>query len=587
MNAEANTAMIIPLSQLKPSPRNVRKTGGMTIEDLAASIAAHGLLQGLVVTKNGAGYEVEAGGKRLRAMQRLVKEGKIDPDYGVPCRVVDKADALQASTAENVIRQAMHPADEFDAFKAILADGYSTAEICARFGKSERYVEQRLRLANVAPKILDEYRKGDATLEQMMALAITDDQALQLRVWKAAKNHWQRDPDELRGAITDDDVQAGSAIGRFVTLKAYEGAGGVVRRDLFGQEDDAYMVDRELVQRLAQEKLEKTAGKIRKEGWAWVEARMEFDYSERYAFGKAPSEWKGSKETWSDEAKATAGAVVTVGNNGQVEAYRGLVRPEDRKAAAKATGQEVRGGKAAKPAKKPGELSFAAVQRLQAEANGLIRAHVANEPRIALALLVAQLAPAALYNYDRDVKRVHISRDQSGRVSGPARETLDNCDGAKRLAELEEQWRSKLPGSAKGLLEWALQQDSILLGQLLAFLVAREVEVVDGFPPANRHAVDLAALVGVDLTAHWKPTEEWLSTLPKAATLAMVQDAAGKTAVAALEKLKKDQLPAQALPHFPAGWLPKVLRAPEKARKPKAVRGKRAAAGDAEDSGED
>lgn len=587
MKAEANTAMIIPLSQLKPSPRNVRKTGGMTIEDLAASIAAHGLLQGLVVTKNGTGYEVEAGGKRLRAMQHLVKEGKIDPDYGVPCRVVEKADALQASTAENVIRQAMHPADEFDAFKAILDDGYSISEICARFGKSERYVEQRLRLANVAPEILDEYRKGDATLEQMMALAITDDQALQLRVWKAAKNHWQRDPDELRGAITDDDVQAGSAIGRFVTLKAYEGAGGVVRRDLFGQEDDAYMVDRELVQRLAQEKLEKTAGKIRKEGWAWVEARMEFDYSERYAFGKAPSEWKGSKETWSDEAKATAGAVVTVGNNGQVEAYRGLVRPEDRKAAAKATGQEVRGGKAAKPAKKPGELSFAAVQRLQAEANGLIRAHVANEPRIALALLVAQLAPAALYNYDRDVKRVHISRDQSGRVSGPARETLDNCDGAKRLAELEEQWRSKLPGSAKGLLEWALQQDSILLGQLLAFLVAREVEVVDGFPPANRHAVDLAALVGVDLTAHWKPTEEWLSTLPKAATLAMVQDAAGKTAVAALEKLKKDQLPAQALPHFPAGWLPKVLRAPEKARKPKAVRGKRAAAGDAEDSGED
>lgn len=271
----------VPLSDLGVAESNVRKTGGKDVSDLVASIQAHGLLQNLTVSPgvNGVKYRVIAGGRRLRALQELAKSKTIPGDWPVPCNVVDEADAAEASLTENVSRSQMHPADEFDAF-AKLANGpekASAAEIAARFGKSERYVQQRLKLANVAPELLKQYRDGKATLEQMMALALTDDQALQARIWKAARQDYNRRPDLLRRAITEKEMSASSTLAKFIGVDAYEQAGGQVRRDFFGNDEDAYLADPELAKRLALEKLERTAEKIRKEGWKWVETRLEFD----------------------------------------------------------------------------------------------------------------------------------------------------------------------------------------------------------------------------------------------------------------------------------------------------------------------
>ena len=59
----------IPLNKLVASPLNVRKTGGKTIEDLAASIRAHGLLHNLVVAKKGDKHHVVAGARRFAALR--------------------------------------------------------------------------------------------------------------------------------------------------------------------------------------------------------------------------------------------------------------------------------------------------------------------------------------------------------------------------------------------------------------------------------------------------------------------------------------------------------------------------------------
>ena len=93
----------IPLSQLELSPDNVRKTpaSGNALAELTASIAAHGLIGSLVVQSphpgpDGAGrYPVIAGGKRLAALNALAHDGKLEPDYLVPCRVVDNAAIAQ------------------------------------------------------------------------------------------------------------------------------------------------------------------------------------------------------------------------------------------------------------------------------------------------------------------------------------------------------------------------------------------------------------------------------------------------------------------------------------------------------------
>jgi ParB family chromosome partitioning protein len=565
----------IPLSQLVPSLRNVRKTGGKSIEDLAASIHAHGLLQNLVVSKDDRGkYQVEAGQRRHLAMQLLVKEDKLPAEYAVPCVVLGASlrDHTEASLAENVIRQDMHPADEFEAFRELIGLGHTVGDVAARFGKSEIYVKQRLKLANVAPDLLKTYRAGDATLEQMMALALTDDQALQERIWRGAKTSWQREPRRLREAITQKELAADSSLAKYIGLAAYEKAGGQVRRDIFGGDEDSFLMDAELAEKLALEKLERTAEKVRKEGWLWVEPRLKFEYYQhRDGFGNAPSEYKGSKETWSAEAKAHAGAIVSLGYNGQAEIKRGLVRPADRKAMAAATGEKVSGGKE-KPAHMPGELSFAAVQRLQAEATGILRAGIAELPRTALALLAAELAGRDLYDFSIDYgtaqrQWIYIRSEHSGRMNGGLRVVMEQSAPGQRFTAAENLWKERLPKKKADLREWALAQDFDTIAKLLAFLAARELDLVDGSPDSKQGVVDAAEAAHVDLSTHWAPSEEWLATLPKAAVIAMVTDAAGKDAAAPLDKLKKAQLPQAAIGLFPAGWLPKPLRS-KVAKKP-------------------
>ena len=191
----------IPLNKLLRSPRNVRKTGGESFEDLAASILAHGLLHNLTVIeqqnqkggKSGR-YEVIAGARRFAALERLASEKKISKTFAVPCKVVEASAALELSLAENTIRVAMHPADQFIAFRDLVESGLSIDEVAARFGVTTLFVRQRLKLANVAPRFIEDYRAGALQLDQLEALAITDDHQAQERVWDSAQHDWDRSP---------------------------------------------------------------------------------------------------------------------------------------------------------------------------------------------------------------------------------------------------------------------------------------------------------------------------------------------------------------------------------------------------------
>ena len=122
----------LELSQLVLSPANVRKTPATAADDAAleASIRAHGILQNLIVHSapypDGRGaYEVDAGGRRLKILQKLAAEGAIDADAKVPCKIREPEDAVETSLAENTVRAAMHPADEFVAMAALIDTGAS------------------------------------------------------------------------------------------------------------------------------------------------------------------------------------------------------------------------------------------------------------------------------------------------------------------------------------------------------------------------------------------------------------------------------------------------------------------------------
>jgi ParB family transcriptional regulator, chromosome partitioning protein len=113
-----------------------------------------------------------------------VKAGTNEANLPIPCSVIgDDADATEISLAENVQREQMHPADEFDAFKALIESGTPPADVAARFGITETVVLQRLKMAKVSPILIEAYRNGDMTLQHIMAFAASDDHAAQERIW--------------------------------------------------------------------------------------------------------------------------------------------------------------------------------------------------------------------------------------------------------------------------------------------------------------------------------------------------------------------------------------------------------------------
>lgn len=154
--------ILVPLSRLvlRPTGRNVRKTPRMSIPELAASIQRVGLLQNLIViaAADGEHYEVVAGGRRLAALKLLAKKHRISKEWEVPCLLVADGTARTASLTENVQREAMHPADQFEAFAALVAEGRPIEDIAADFSVTPLVVQRRLKLANVSPRLMADYR---------------------------------------------------------------------------------------------------------------------------------------------------------------------------------------------------------------------------------------------------------------------------------------------------------------------------------------------------------------------------------------------------------------------------------------------
>ncbi|SFG79209.1 ParB/RepB/Spo0J family partition protein [Methylobacterium gossipiicola] len=278
-------ATAIPFEKLSLSQANVRRVaGGMSIEDLAEDIAHRGLLQSLSVRPilDGQGqetgrYEVPAGGRRFRALEHLVKTRRMTKGMKVPCivRPADSAiSATEDSIAENAMREALHPLDQFRAFKALADGGMPEADIAARFFVSEKIVRQRLRLADISPALLDAYAAGDLTLEALMAFSVTEDQARQVQVWEALSKRGGVTNWSIRQALTERTVSVGDHRARFVGEEAYVAAGGTVLRDLFAERGDGWFQDAALLDRLAEEKLAAVGAEVAKEGWKWIEVSL-------------------------------------------------------------------------------------------------------------------------------------------------------------------------------------------------------------------------------------------------------------------------------------------------------------------------
>lgn len=519
MTAAASIKMI-PLKSLAFSSLNARKSEYKTIEDLVASIPVHGLIQNLTVVRSedkADMFEVVAGGRRLNALLELEHRGTITMGYMVPCAVVDQADALGISTVENTAREAMHPADEFEAFKAMLDAGQSVDDVAAAYGVSTLVVRQRMKLANCATMLIDAYRKGDISMAALQAYALTDDHERQVDTYMSLGKHGRDSVYSVRDAMSRGKLPSTDSLVKYVGLDAYRKAGGAVEEDMFSGHDNkpVQITDTQLLNNLAQTKLAKYAKKISRD-WTWVKAIPRLDYAERTKYGqvqmvrKAPApevaermkalqaemsaldiKYQALEASEDDDSpegddllaqhdklanelrkldadllvpnpehQRMAGAIVTV-DNGKVKVYTDMIKPEDRAAANKAVVEESTPGDAAGDG--AAELASTGLSdrmttRLTAHRTQALRAELANTPMVALAWLTTHMV---FITFDLDASRYWGMQILKLRVD---HEKLDkhaeDMPDAKATQFLEERKQlllqklaQALPGDLKGQVQ--------------------------------------------------------------------------------------------------------------------------------------
>ncbi len=608
-----DTIVNIPLNKLVLFDGNVRKTHDpKSLDELAASIKAHGLKQNLVTIPQGKKFAVVAGGRRLRAFWQLAESGDIKATHPVPCKVEGgDIDPTEISLLENVLREDMHPADEFEAFRDLVDKGVPVTDIAARFGVSDTVVLQRLKLARVSGKVLKAYREDRLTLQQVMAFAVSDDHAAQDHVLENLRPH-DRDPGTIRDALTENEIAASDRRVRFVTLAAYKKAGGATRRDLFSEgEDSEFILDAALLERLVTEKLQRAAKPLTKEGWKWVEARPSLDYDEKAQLRRIHAErgplppklareaealeeelqtlrgdWEDDEKTdrldeiedrleaiekkrggdrWTPEQLGMAGAIVTIGNDGKLYIERGLVRPEDWPAKKKpdgASGKTANGNAEGEGEadQSPG-LSAALIESLTAQRSAAIASELQQRPDIALAALAHAFASCIVLDGFRDDNSLQIAATP---------QSLRRVEGSKAFTAMEqarEKW-SKLLSREGDLWKWCLGQKQSVLLELLAFCAATTVNAVrlkSDRPDADRlqDADRLAAALGLDMKAWFTPdAANYFSRVSKPQILDAIREAKQQPPAPAWEKLKKDALAQEAERQTSGtGWLPELLRA--------------------------
>ncbi len=629
LSTDSGEARSLPLNRLHLSASNVRSVrNAETIPALAAMIfAAGGLLNPLVVVPEkkkgvkGDCFGVVAGGRRLAALQLLMQEGKLRPEAPIPCKLVNPDSAVGLSLTENASQEAMHPADQLIAFKALVDEGKTVGQIAAAFGVSPLTVERRLKLANLAPELIGLYRENKIEHKQLMALAISGSHAEQLEVWNALPSY-SRSAYHIEQMLTKDEVKADDSLAVFVGIDAYKAAGGAVRTDLFAEDSGQFLQDGDLLHRLVVERLEALAAEHRSDGWKWVEQRMSFPHHERSHFGRLACEHReptpdeqealmvlqadhdalakrideleliddmtqeqeadynalheqhdahaemlremnAALEIWTDAQRATSGVMLSIGSDGELVVTKGLVKPEDRRIASGLPSTSSNGSPFSSAPKARAEYSASLCQNLTAHRSAAVAAALTENPTAALAALLATLIVGDRSPWAISPVKVRLTSNQSDieRNAADYADTMAATTLARADALLD-----RLPGDDTALLPYLMNLRMDELAQLLAVYVGRSYAVFSSEPTRRVRGVDMArqieSALELDMADWWSPTRErFLSFVPKAKMMEAVTQACGAEAAQPIAGMKKDGAIAAAAAALEGKrWLPTTLQ---------------------------
>ena len=581
-------------SKLVASPRNARKVKA-DVTALAMSLAADGLIQNITVAPREDGkFEVIAGERRRRAIVQLVRAGTWERDIEIPCEVRDAESGTGVSYAENAQRVAMHPADAIRAFASLAADGHDDAAIAHRYGYDPREVRKMLALASVSPKVINALAADKIDLSTAQAFTLTDDHKRQERVLRRA-----RSAHEVRSLLTEAKVTTNHRLFRFVGMDDYQAAGGTLTGDLFAKEGEGYADDPQLVQRLADEKLDRLAAEVEADGWGEVlpcettpydsykwhrlypdaerrtlspedevklaECRAERDRlvaeigedaeydDEVVALDEAIDGIGTVERSFSDEVKAGGLVLLTIDHQGAVS------RSYYSRKAPRALARDEKGTPLPRPlydARMVEDLSRVRTAALQSE--------VAANQSVAFAVLLDALLPLAL---GRGIPSPHAVQLRGGSIQSPVSRfdisTREIGSPFEHVADLID----AMPFEPDERLGWLLTLDTRDVAQLLAACTGALIDATHGkFAEAERlrSADRIARAVALDMRQHWEGGIEFYDRLTRKTALAALTEAQGPSAAENCAKLKKPELAAACNDRIPGtGWLPPSLVTPD------------------------
>nr|WP_241390706.1 ParB/RepB/Spo0J family partition protein [Serratia proteamaculans]ULG18108.1 ParC [Serratia proteamaculans] len=619
------------LGQMVLTDLNVRKkkSSQASIEGLAASIRSAGLLMNLVVYEMDDGrYGVAAGERRtlaLRWLQGLNKDadkttpdGVVTDDYPVEVLIVSKAMARVVSMMENSQREQMHPADQVTAFRDLSADGQTPAQIGDLLGFSTRHVQRCLRLATMAPVLLDALADDKITLDQLQALSATEDHQRQCDVWVNAHG-WAAAPQHLREAVLKDEVSAkDNSQLAFVGREAYESAGGTFKFDLFT--DEGFLTEPALLERLTREKLHALAEQVAgDEGWSWAEGRIsaiktwgedaelyremaepvpEFSDDElaeitrlkarfaalEAAFEEADADTdtdvmiaesdavqadieriteQATIRSWPQAMRSTGGVMVSL-RGGDVVYQRGIVLRASEAPAGDDSGDGTVTTTETAPKTKEKGLSAALITCLSSERSLAVMGALVENPTVALALHTHTLAvkvfgsryAGSLLKADLIPKRAELL------TKAP---TAEGSRADRKLGELHAQWESKLPPEWNTDFTWLLTWEQADVVALLAYCVGQSLDAIQLWPERDgkvggeltplEHALDF------NLRDWWQPTKaNYFGRISKELMSDALVDAGKVAQAASVLKMKKGDAAQLAEDELSAsGWVPDCL----------------------------
>lgn len=589
------TVTTIPFSRLVATDViNARSATKDGLDELAASIAAKGLIQPLCVRPaDGDRFEVIDGRRRHQAIAKLVKAKTWKKDTAIPVLVrnEDDGEALETSLMANTVRLPMHAVDQFAVFARLSEQGKTDADIAARFGITERVVRQQKALGKLAPKIRDAWRKG--TLDAAAAKAFTLHPSLEVQAaaFDKLRKNWGR------SAIPEHAVR-GELVGRRVAahtvndavMQRYLAAGGTVSEDLFSEE--SYCDDAALVETVTRDWAEAECADLKQRfiagGWSWVSREKELQErgiatwrldtiddeegaTDERGYRVDSDERDEIEPRFTAEEKARSGVVIYLYTNGSIEFQFGVLLPDDQAdiedAIDDACDTEEEDGGEDLPS--VGEVVGGAEDDGTASETPYAISGALTE-RVTTTLTLS--AAAALTTAPMTALRVMLAGLMVGQYSTPAKIAVTHFGGRGVGVEAERDFDEEL-ARAMRITDEAVIAD-------LAGLVAQSLNLVrhhhyhDRKRAGAAHSQDIAALLAVLPAATFNDearrafnAADYFKSATKATALAALDEmheagaALGLAPEDVLSGMKKADLAKAAADAAQAsGWLPPELR---------------------------